>query len=148
MQRRSLQAPLFKGPCSYMAYTWAIRYVYGNPSGPLVYTIYLYDPLSSVFWWLNRVRLYSLYEILYPERRIESYSIMGTIVSPNKIRLLWDCCKHILLRTAMRPKVAYYHSRLQTALYWVAVKELKLSSHTGYIYIVINMVSPIHSNLN
>ena len=23
-----------------------------------------------VFWWLNSVRLYSLYKILYPERRI------------------------------------------------------------------------------
>ena len=36
------------------------------------------------FWWLNLVRLYSLYKILYPKRRIESYSIMGTIVSQKK----------------------------------------------------------------
>ena len=36
------------------------------------------------FWWLNPVRFYSLYKIRYPKRRIESYSIMGTIVSPNK----------------------------------------------------------------
>ena len=43
--------------------------------------------MSSVFWWLNLVRLYSLYKILYPKRRIESYSILGTIVSPNKILL-------------------------------------------------------------
>ena len=41
--------------------------------------------LSSVFWRLNPVRLSSLYKILYPEGRIESYSILGTIVSPNKI---------------------------------------------------------------
>ena len=43
--------------------------------------------MSSVFWWLNLVRLYSLYNILYPKRRIESYSILGTIISPNKILL-------------------------------------------------------------
>ena len=41
------------------------------------------------FWWLNLVRLYSLCKILYPKRRIESYSILGTIVSPNKILLIW-----------------------------------------------------------
>ena len=43
--------------------------------------------LSSVFWWLNLVRLQSSYEILYPKRRIESSSILSTIVSPNKILL-------------------------------------------------------------
>ena len=42
--------------------------------------------MNSVFWWLNLVRLYSLYKILYPKRRIKSYSILGTIVSPKKIR--------------------------------------------------------------
>ena len=26
--------------------------------------------LSSVFWWLNLVRLYSLYKLLYPKKRI------------------------------------------------------------------------------
>ena len=36
------------------------------------------------FWWLNLIRL------LYPKRRIESYSIMGTIVSPNKILLMFS----------------------------------------------------------
>ena len=41
----------------------------------------------AFFWWLNLVRLYSLYKILYPKRRIFSYSIMHTIVSPNKILL-------------------------------------------------------------
>ena len=35
------------------------------------------------FWWLNIVRLDSLHKILYSKRRIESYSIMGTIVSPK-----------------------------------------------------------------
>ena len=44
--------------------------------------------MSGGFWWLNQVRLYSLYKILYPKRRIYSYSILGTIVSPNKILLL------------------------------------------------------------
>ena len=39
------------------------------------------------FLWLNPVRLYSLHEILYPKTRIESYSILGTIVSQNKIPL-------------------------------------------------------------
>ena len=33
------------------------------------------------FWWLNPARLYPLYKILYPKRRIESYSILGTIIS-------------------------------------------------------------------
>ena len=42
---------------------------------------------SEFFWWSNLVRLYSKYKILYPKRRIESYSIMGTIVSPNKMLL-------------------------------------------------------------
>ena len=49
-------------------------------------TIYV----SNVFWWLNLIRLYSysLYKILDPKGRIESYSIMGTIVSPNKTLLM------------------------------------------------------------
>ena len=35
--------------------------------------------------------LYSLYKMLYPKRRIESYSRMGTIVSPNKTLLIsWE----------------------------------------------------------
>ena len=45
---------------------------------------------NVVFGWLNLLRLYSFYKILYPKRRIESYSIMGTIVVPNKILLTWD----------------------------------------------------------
>ena len=45
--------------------------------------------MSSVFGWLKLVRLYSLYKILYPKRKISSYSILGTIVSPNKILLTW-----------------------------------------------------------
>ena len=45
--------------------------------------------MSSVFWWLNPVRLYSLYKNIYTKRRIESYSTMGTKVSPNKILLMW-----------------------------------------------------------
>ena len=36
--------------------------------------------MSSVFWWLNPIRLYSLYKNTIPNRRIESYSILGTIV--------------------------------------------------------------------
>ena len=46
-----------------------------------------YLQVSNVFWWLNLVRFYSSYKILYPKRKIESYSIMGTIISPNKILL-------------------------------------------------------------
>ena len=29
-----------------------------------------WDHMSSAFWWLNRARLYFLYKILYPKRRI------------------------------------------------------------------------------
>ena len=44
--------------------------------------------VSSVFFgWLNLIRFYSLYNILYLKRRIESYSIIGTIIFPNKILL-------------------------------------------------------------
>ena len=41
------------------------------------------------------ITLYSLYEILYPKSRIESYSIMGTIVSPNKLLLIWVAIKEL-----------------------------------------------------
>ena len=37
------------------------------------------------FWWLKLVRLHALHKILYPKRRIKSYSILGTIVSPSKM---------------------------------------------------------------
>ena len=33
------------------------------------------------------LKFYSVYKILHPKRRVESYSILGTIVSPNKIPL-------------------------------------------------------------
>ena len=46
------------------------------------------NPNPKTFWWLNPARLYSLYRLLYPKRRIESYSILGTVVSPQKILLL------------------------------------------------------------
>ena len=35
-----------------------------------------------------RTPQYSLYKILYPKRRIESYSILGTIKSLNKMLLI------------------------------------------------------------
>ena len=57
-------------------------------SSPSCVCIHTLDPKPSwvvFFGWLNPVRSYSLNKILYPKRRIESYSIMGTIVSPNKI---------------------------------------------------------------
>ena len=41
-----------------------------------------------------------LYEILYPKRRIESYSILGTIVSRNKILLTCKAQTH----TTLNPK--------------------------------------------
>ena len=44
-----------------------------------------YDQLSSVFLVVKPSKFISLYKILYPKRRIKSYSILGTIVSPNKI---------------------------------------------------------------
>ena len=34
------------------------------------------------FWWFNLVRLYSLYKILYPKGKIESYSIDLPDTSP------------------------------------------------------------------
>ena len=41
------------------------------------------------FWWLNLVRLYSLCKILYPKGGYNLIqSVMGTIVSPNKILLI------------------------------------------------------------
>ena len=33
--------------------------------------------------------IFFIYKILYPKRRIYSYSILGTIVSPNKILLIF-----------------------------------------------------------
>ena len=41
--------------------------------------------MSSVFLVLEPSKVIFLYRMLYPKRRIESYSILGTIVSPNKI---------------------------------------------------------------
>ena len=39
-----------------------------------------------------------LYKIRYPKRRIESYSIMGTIVSPNKVLLVSSVVRSARLR--------------------------------------------------
>ena len=74
----------FHGPS-----TWALKPYY---LGPWTLRVRVTKrELSSVFFeWLNLVRIYSLYRVLYPKRRIESYSIVGTIVSPNKILLNWD----------------------------------------------------------
>ena len=70
--------------------------------------------LSRFFWWLKLVRLYSLYEILYPKRRIESYSIMGTIVSPDQILLIWR-----FLKLAVPLKMGYKGTyRVIQGLHW------------------------------
>ena len=37
----------------------------------------------------SKIISYSLYKILYPKGRIESYSMLSTIISPNKILLSW-----------------------------------------------------------
>ena len=47
--------------------------------------------VSRVFLVVEPSNIIFLDKILYPKRRIESYSIMGTIVVPNKI-LLWYSC--------------------------------------------------------
>ena len=65
--------------------------------------------MSSVFWWLNLVSSYSLYKILYPKRRVKSYSILGTIVSPNKILLIYAIAKNLVplrhsIQKALNPK--------------------------------------------
>ena len=40
--------------------------------------------MRSFFLWLYPVRLYSLYNILYPKRRIDSYFIMDNSIPPKK----------------------------------------------------------------
>ena len=44
--------------------------------------------VSSVFLVVEPSEIIFLYKIRYPKRRIESYSIMGTIVSPDKVLLV------------------------------------------------------------
>ena len=46
-----------------------------------------FSQVSSVFLVVEPSKIIFLYKILYPKRRIESYPIVGTIVSPNKILL-------------------------------------------------------------
>ena len=47
--------------------------------------------MSSVFLVVkpSKIMSYPLYKILYTKKRIESYSIMRTIIPPNKILLMW-----------------------------------------------------------
>ena len=68
--------------------------------------------MSNVFLVVKPGKIYSLYRILYP-KRIEPYSATGTIVSPNKILLIWVAVKE-----------------LQVA-YWGVSREGKF--HSGYI---------------
>ena len=56
--------------------------------GPFIRLILTVAYMNNFFWWLNLVRFHSLYKILYPKGRIESYSIMSTRVSPNKVLLI------------------------------------------------------------
>ena len=73
--------------------------------------------LSSVFWWLNLVRLYSLYKILYPKRKIYSYSIMGTIISPNEIQLTWDFKSH---RDRLRENLQEEYPKPLNFAFWLS----------------------------
>ena len=67
--------------------------------------------MSSVFLRLNPVGLYPLYRILYPKRRIESYSILGTIVlftdlgrsCARNVRHRWPQAKLLVLSTIVSP---------------------------------------------
>ena len=47
------------------------------------------------------------------------------------------------LKDSCSPLATHLRSLLISLFVWVAVKELKLSHHNGYIYIVNNRVSPI-----
>ena len=49
----------------------------------------------------------------------------------------------IIIRPPYTPM--FYLLKGDYGVYWVAVKELKLSYHNGYIYIVNNRVSPIYN---
>ena len=42
---------------------------------------------EKCFFVVEPSKIIFVYKILYPKRRIESYSITGTLVSPNKILL-------------------------------------------------------------
>ena len=44
--------------------------------------------MSSVFLVVEPSKIIFLIYITIPKRRIESYSVLGTIVSPNKILLI------------------------------------------------------------
>ena len=56
--------------------------------------------LSNVFFVVKPSQIVFLTKILYPKRRIESYCLLGTIVSPN--RILLNCQLHVeLLRDAL-----------------------------------------------
>ena len=46
--------------------------------------------MSSVFLVVEPRKIIPYIKCYTPKRRIQSYSIMGTIVSPNKILLLWN----------------------------------------------------------
>ena len=65
--------------------------------------------MSNVFWWLNLESSNSLYKILYPKRRVKSYSILGTIVSPNQLLLIYAIAKNLVplrhsIQKALNPK--------------------------------------------
>ena len=53
-----------------------------------------------------------LHKILYPKRRIESYCMMGTIVSPNKILLSWG--DHI----SLVPATSFLQSSGRAVITW------------------------------
>ena len=40
--------------------------------------------MSSAFWWLNLVRLYSLLYRYYTQKGGHNLTVLGTIISPNK----------------------------------------------------------------
>ena len=79
---------------------------------------------SVVFlWWSNKVRLYSLYEVLYPKRRIESYSILGTIVPPQ--------IKYYSLKAS-----GYRNQRTVTRVYGLGHRDPEVDSIPNPSYVV------------
>ena len=61
-------------------------------------------------------------------------SMVGMNLARSKHRHLW--------RIALESQVEYLNT---TCTYWLAVKEVELSYHNGYIYVVNNRISPIQS---
>ena len=68
------------------------KIVYSTPLSRLQQTCFIVQYMNSVFLVVPHVKYYN-----YPRRRIDSSSILGTIVSPNKILLTWKALEECQL---------------------------------------------------